>query len=42
VLDIRRVRWRPPQRGQAGDASTAVRLLKKMEGLLPQSAQRYS
>src|SRR5437660_12896481 len=42
VREVRRVRRWPPQRGQAGDSSTAVKLLQHMQGRLPQSAQRYS
>src|ERR1700732_5320959 len=42
VREISRVRCRPPHCGQAGDASTDSKLLKKIDGRLPQSAQRYS
>src|SRR6202022_1971811 len=41
VREMSLVRWRPPQRGQAGEVSTAAKLKKKIDGRLPQSAQRY-
>src|SRR5437588_4135041 len=42
VREISRVICRPPQPGQAGDASTAAKLRKKMDCRLRQSGHRYS
>ena len=42
VREMSRVSRRLPQPGQAGEASTAARLRKKMAGRALQSRQRYS